>query len=113
MTSVVIFIGKVSVCLASTGTAILILMYYDPQSSLLLPGAIMLLLTYYLAYAFMTVYETAVDTVFVCFLLDEEWNKENPTAEMFADKGLLEIVEKYAEQSKTLAAEEKGLTVTV
>eukprot|EP01083_Nonionella_stella_P138963 423043_1 len=50
---------------------------------------------------FLTVYDTAIDTVFMCFLIDEQHNKNN--GQMLADEGLREIVQKYESESKKLA----------
>ena len=54
---------------------------------------------------FLTVYDTAIDTVFICFLVDEEANKNSGT--MMADKGLRDIVQKYEGKSKELANQMK------
>jgi len=106
-TGIVIFVGKVCVCLATTGISVLIIYYaYDDLSGIMLPTIMIFLLSYVIASAFMTVYETAVDTVFLSFLLDEEWNAKNPNTEMFADKALLEIVDKYSDMSKEVAESE-------
>jgi len=109
-TGIVIFVGKVCVCLATTGISVLIIYYaYDDLSGIMLPTIMIFLLSYVIASAFMTVYETAVDTVFLSFLLDEEWNAKNPNTEMFADKALLEIVDKYSDMSKEVAENEGGV----
>lgn len=109
-TGIVIFVGKVCVCLATTGVSVLIIYYaYDDLSGIMMPTIMIFLLSYVIASAFMTVYETAVDTVFLCFLLDEEWNAKNPDANMFADKALLEIVAKYSDMSKEVAETEGGV----
>merc|ERR1712173_233732 len=109
-TGIVIFVGKVCVCLATTGVSVLIIYYaYDDLSGIMMPTIMIFLLSYVIASAFMTVYETAVDTVFLCFLLDEEWNAKSPDANMFADKALLEIVAKYSDMSKEVAENEGGV----
>lgn len=108
-TSIVIFVGKVCVCLATTGVSVLIIYYaYDDLSGIMLPMILIFLLSYVIASAFMTVYETAVDTVFLSFLLDEEWNLKNEDGKMYADKALLEIIDKYSDLSKEIAETEGG-----
>jgi len=107
-TSIVIFVGKVCVTLACTGISVLIMYYvYEDLSGIFLPMVVIFLLSYVIASAFMTVYETAVDTVFLCFLLDEEWNQKTEGGDkMFADKALHDIVAKYEDQSRELAEKE-------
>merc|ERR1719208_712519 len=108
-TGVVIFVGKVCVCLATTGVSVLIIYYaYDDLSGIMLPMILIFLLSYVIASTFMTVYETAVDTVFLSFLLDEEWNAKKAEEKMSADKPILDIIGKYEDLSKEVAEKEMG-----
>ena len=54
-----------------------------------------------IALIFLSVYDTAIDTIFLCFLVDEEANKNSGL--MLADQNLKEIVQKYEKESKDLA----------
>lgn len=69
---------------------------FDPWKSTVsspyLTVFVVMLLGYVVAAIFMVVYETAIDTIFLCFLLDEEQNKHG---QMLASKGLLEIINRY------------------
>lgn len=49
----------------------------------------------------MVVYETTIDTVFICFLVDEE---VNGTGKMFASEKLQRLVGKYKPESDDMAA---------
>ncbi len=45
----------------------------------------------------MIVFEVAIDTIFMCFLIDEHCNKQN--GKMFASKTLLEVIDYQAATS--------------
>merc|ERR1719365_411070 len=80
--------------------------YKSELSSPILPLFIIFVISLAVALMFLTVYDTAIDTVFMCFLLDEKHNKAN--GRMLADEGLRNIVQKYEEESKKLAASVQG-----
>ena len=48
----------------------------------------------------MIIYETAIDTIFLCFLIDEENNKGG---NMLASPDLQKIIDEHAEKSKKIA----------
>merc|ERR1719262_523259 len=91
-TWIIIWIGKVLVALVPTAAGVFFYMYYfeDDYDGIILPGVAMLAINWMVSSGFMTVYETAVDTIFLCFLLDEQANKQ--AGKMFAEKELAEIV---------------------
>lgn len=99
----VMFLGKVLVAAASTGVLVAILTLVEPYKSTvsdpLLPAALTFILSYFVGSFFMTTYATSIDTVFICFLVDEEGNE----GQMFADEGLKNIVEKHAADSQRIA----------
>jgi len=105
----VINIGKITIFLTSTALAGLIMVYIEPyksdMSSIIFPIVTIAIMTYTVGWLFMVVYETAVDTVFLCFLVDEQNNKESGT--MMADEGLLNLVDKYKADSERVAAKRK------
>jgi len=74
-------IGKILVALFTAGSVGLVMMkVYDYETnSLVMPVIVMFLLAYCVAAMFMVVYECVIDTLFICFLLDEKKNiGDNP-----------------------------------
>ena len=73
-------IGVVLVCVFTTGICSMIL--YSPEylnniNSPVLPIVIVFIISYCIGTMFMEVYETCIDTVFMCFLIDEDQNKNS------------------------------------
>jgi len=104
----VTLLGKILIPLATTGLMALVMLNHDDYedlSSPFLPLAIIFIISFGVAQLFMTVYDTAIDTIFMCFLIDEVHNKDG--GKMMADPELREIVQKYEEESKTLADTKK------
>jgi len=100
----VTLLGKILIPLASTGLMALVMLShsdFEDLSSPFLPLAIIFIISFGVAQLFMTVYDTAIDTIFMCFLIDEVHNKDG--GQMMADPELREIVQKYEEESKELA----------
>lgn len=102
---IVTMLGKIMIPLMTTAICGLALLNLDPYKtelgSPLLPLVIIFIISFAVANMFLTVYDTAIDTVFMCFLIDEKQNKGQG---MLADPGLRSIVEKYEDESKQLAA---------
>jgi len=100
-----ITLGKVLVALASTGIACIIIkfVYKEDVSSIVMPGVVIFILTFVVATIFMVVFETIVDTVFLCYLVDSKINGDDRT--MFADAGFKELVKSHAGESAALAQE--------
>jgi len=113
--TIVTTMGKIMIPLMTTAICAGLLMFVEPYKSELTspiyPLVMIFILSLAVAMMFLTVYDTAIDTVFMCFLLDEKHNKEN--GKMLADEGLRKIVQKYAEQSKQLAQSMQGNKVIV
>jgi len=113
--TIVTTLGKVMIPLMTTALCAAILVLLEPYkselSSPIYPLFIIFVISLAVALMFLTVYDTAIDTVFMCFLLDEKHNKEN--GKMLADEGLRKIVQKYEEQSKKLARSMQGNKVIV
>jgi len=107
---IVISVGQYAILAIPTGMAGLILMTMEPyksdMSSITLPLFTICVLNYFVGWVFMEVYETAVDTVFLCFLIDEENNERTG---LLADQGLRDIVEKYQPQSEEIALRRKSI----
>jgi choline transporter-like protein 2/4/5 len=101
----VTLMGKILIPMLTTGLMALVAMnvnpFKDELSSPIVPLVIIFFIAYGVGLLFMTVYDTAIDTVFMCFLIDEKHNKNE--GQMLADPDLREIIQKYEEDSKKLA----------
>lgn len=106
---IVISVGQYAIFAIPTGIAALILLSMEPystdMSSITLPFLVVCVLNYFVGWVFMEVYETAVDTVFLCFLVDEE---NNTKTGLLADEGLREIIEKHKDESERIAVKMKS-----
>jgi len=108
--TIVTMLGKIMIPLATTGVCAVLLLNAEPYkselSSPIYPLVVIFIVSIAVALMFLTVYDTAIDTVFMCFLLDEKHNKKN--GRMLADEGLRNIVQKYEAESKKLAESVQG-----
>ena len=70
----VVFFGKLCVALLTTGISAMVIMYVweDRISSTVMPMVVIFILSFVIASLFMTVFETGLDTMFLCFLADKE-----------------------------------------
>jgi choline transporter-like protein 2/4/5 len=104
--TIVTALGKILVPLLTVAICSGILTYVEPfkseVDSLVMPNIIILIISAAVGVLFLTVYDTAIDTVFMCFLIDEKHNKG--TGQMMADDGLRNIVQKYEAESKQIAS---------
>merc|ERR1712194_772629 len=66
------FLGKIFVALITMAIAALMMQRDEDISSPVIPAIICFLLAYMVGSLFMVLYETAMDTIFLCFLIDEE-----------------------------------------
>lgn len=93
-------IGKVTVALVTMGLfgygfyAIEYLKNY--VESPIVPSVIIFILSYTVASLFLVIFESVIDTIFFCFLVDCECN---PKGKMLASKGLQKLVGKYSKKS--------------
>jgi len=112
VSTLLLHIGKFTVALtigAIAWATILVVPRYkengdSPITSPVSPCIVIFLCSYLVAKIFMMIFETVVDTVFLCFLVDCE---NNGPGMMLASKGLQMLVGKYEGQSKDLARIEK------
>lgn len=104
--TIVTGLGKILIPLFTAVVCGSVLVYVDPWKSQLdsiyFPLLIIVLISIAIGLLFLTVYDTAIDTVFVCFLIDETANGKRGIP-MLADEGLRNIVQKYEDESKKLA----------
>jgi len=91
-----LFIGKFVVALLTTGIMAFVIegAYGDKISSLALPLVLIFILAYLVASLYMVVFETTIDTIFICFLVDEKFNKQ--TGQMLAPPSLIRLVDNHA-----------------
>jgi len=74
--------------------------YKNELNSIMWPCSTIFVIALVIGWCFMVVYDTAVDTIFLCFIIDEEMNGD----QMMADADLKALVGKHEEDSKQLAA---------
>jgi len=105
----VLFCGKVIVSLITTGLCGLIIkaFYGDTVSSIAMPCFIIFILSFVVATLFMSLFSTTIDTVFLCFLIDEEMNKAS--GQMFASASLQQLVDAHAQTSQDMAMHQFAL----
>jgi len=78
--------------------------FNDNLYSPVVPALVIFILAYTVANMFMLVFEVAIDTTLLCFLVDCEHNKDNQN-QMFASEGLQKIVGKHKKESEQLASD--------
>eukprot|EP01006_Ploeotia_vitrea_P035993 TRINITY_DN65957_c10_g1_i2.p1 TRINITY_DN65957_c10_g1~~TRINITY_DN65957_c10_g1_i2.p1 ORF type:complete len:646 (-),score=373.40 TRINITY_DN65957_c10_g1_i2:245-2182(-) len=103
-------VGKVLVALVTTGFCAIIMntnsTYKEELSSIIMPCFVIFIISLFVASLFMTIFETTIDTTFICFLVDEEHNKGG---KMLASPELVAIVDKFAGDSEEHAKRTKSL----
>lgn len=104
-------LGKVLVAICTTGICALIFISYpyytENMSSIIMPCVVIFIVSFFIASLFMVVFETTMDTTFFCFLVDEEHNKG--AGKMLAAPGLIQLVDKFAEESRQEHNRQKSL----
>merc|ERR1719334_2468802 len=99
--------GRMAVALICTGIAVVVMEYngyYAANlSSFLFPAVVIFVVSYVVAALFMMVFEVSVETIFLCFLIDEEVHGEAK----FANHGLTQMA-KFAEKSSDRNATKYG-----
>jgi hypothetical protein len=99
VSDIVLLIGKLSIVAMTVGLSALILNnaspWKDTVSSAFVPCVLIAILSYFIAWLFFLVFETVIDTTFLCFLVDSENHEKNSGEAMFASKGLQQLVGKY------------------
>lgn len=102
-------LGKGLVAILTAGIGNYLLTNTDVKneiSSTFVPLIAIFLLAYLVASLFMVLYDTAIETMFLCLLIDEEANMAS--GQMFAPKSLQDLVAKYEPQSREEAERIKG-----
>lgn len=100
-------LGKLLVGLVSAGaTGLVIMKVYDKElNSIVMPLLVMFVLSYMVAAVFMVVYETIIDALFICFLVDEQKNRtpDNAAIRNYAPKELSERIHKEAADAEIVS----------
>eukprot|EP00456_Euglypha_rotunda_P045897 TRINITY_DN36415_c0_g1_i13.p1 TRINITY_DN36415_c0_g1~~TRINITY_DN36415_c0_g1_i13.p1 ORF type:complete len:436 (-),score=42.61 TRINITY_DN36415_c0_g1_i13:154-1461(-) len=108
VSGILMFIGKLTVAVATMAMCGLILTNVSPWSeeiySPIVPAIVVFMLSYVISSMFFLIFEVAIDTTLLCFLVDSEKNKKTPN-EMFASEALKHIVNKHAKESELMASE--------
>jgi choline transporter-like protein 2/4/5 len=97
-------IGKVFTALLSTGICGMILFSPEYSAKISTPSFLLVvsfIINWCIASLFMVVYETCIDTIFMCFLIDEDNNKA--TGKYLAHKDLLAVIGEGEAESKAQA----------
>ena len=68
--------GRLAIACLTTGICLLVMdkypYYVDNLSSIVFPSIVIFILSYIIGSLFMMVFEVGVDTIFLCFLVDEK-----------------------------------------
>jgi len=109
VSGVILNVGIVCTAVFTTGISAAILVtvpyYQTALSSIWLPCLAIFVISYTMAKIFFGVVDAAIDTIFLCFLVDCETNQ----GKMFASEGLQKLVNDHAEQSQSIANDHKAL----
>ncbi len=103
--------GKFFVAAVTTLIAVLIYEcepYRSDMSSYIVPACFIFIIAFAIAWLVMLVYEAIIDTIFLCFLVDSEKNKDGI---MMASKSLQALVGKYEKNSAALSVKADTTTV--
>jgi len=85
-----LFLGRVFVSGAVTVLSIVLFMNNEKVSFFAVPAIIVFFLSYIIAGAFTQIFEIGIDSMFLCFMEDEERNDGSPGREKFAPPELAE-----------------------
>jgi len=87
-----VILGKAMVSLAATGASTMLIhhFYGDQISSIIMPAVVLFVLSFMVATLFMSVFQTTIDCIFFCYLVDSSANEGTPDR-MYASKELHEI----------------------
>jgi len=100
----VVILCKLAISAGTVGICGLVLIYAEPyktdMSSPIFTLICIFIIAYVVASFFMTTYNTAIDTIFLCFIADEQ---TNGVENSFADQNLKDIINKHADKSAKIA----------
>lgn len=111
--SLLLSVGRFTVMIVTTGLCAMAFVtqstYIDNLNSPVLPCLIIAFISYVVASLFMVVFETVIDTMFLCFLVDYE---HNGATHMMAPKEMKALVERHADESSMIAQQRKELRMS-
>lgn len=96
-------LGRVLIALATTAICSFVMQgaLGDELNSVVMPSVVIFILAFIIASLFMVLFETAIDCIFLCFLVDEALFKG---AKMYAPESLASLVNKHGDISAKKAA---------
>lgn len=107
VSSVLVFITKVAVAAITTGVALAIFpRYYTSITSPLMPCILIFILSFIVCSVFMVVFNSIIDTIFLCFLIDEDVNAKAGQP-MMASASLADLVCNNEELKQEAAIKEQ------
>ncbi|TRY77723.1 hypothetical protein DNTS_029102 [Danionella cerebrum] len=89
----VLFLGKILIVSCTAFAGILSLNYQREYTVWVLPLIIVCVFAFLVAHCFLSVFESVVDVLFLCFAIDTKQNDGSPGREYYMDKSLMEFVE--------------------
>eukprot|EP00457_Paulinella_chromatophora_P002888 gb/GEZN01002893.1/.p1 GENE.gb/GEZN01002893.1/~~gb/GEZN01002893.1/.p1 ORF type:complete len:720 (+),score=43.70 gb/GEZN01002893.1/:64-2223(+) len=107
-----LLMGKFMCSVATAGIGAFLLEYQYGSapagrlSSIMMPTFVCFVIGYMVVSFFMALFEVTIDTIFLCFLIDEKCNKG--TGNMFASESLQKLVDKYHAQSFAMAKDQNA-----
>lgn len=109
VSGIILNVGIMCTAILSTGIAALVCVtnpyLKSSLSSIWLPLIAVFVISYTMAKIFFGVVDAAIDTIFLCFLIDSEANQ----GDMFASKSLQALVGEHAEESQAIANNRRAL----
>lgn len=89
----VLFLGKILIVSCTAFAGVLALNYQREYTVWVLPLIIVCVFAFLVAHCFLSIFETVVDVLFLCFAIDTKNNDGSPGSEYYMDKELMEFVE--------------------
>lgn len=83
-----LFLGKIFVSSLTTGISLYFFSQDETITFILIPGIIIFILSFIVSGAFTNLFEIGIDSVFLCFMEDEEQNDGSPGHERYAPKAI-------------------------
>jgi len=113
VTAFLLFIGRVIVALLTTGFCGLILQhnsfFRENLTSAVMPLVVIFILSFAVATVFMIVFEATIDTIFLCFIIDEQHNAGGKGM-MYASPRLQSLVNAHYQKSQEVAEQMKSVS---
>jgi solute carrier family 44 protein 1 (choline transporter-like protein) len=103
----VLFLGKVLVVAATVLIGVKMLQHKEGLQHMWVPLTLAGLFAYFVSHCFMTVYEMAIDTIFLCFCEDCEQN-DGITKPYYMSRGLMEFVENSKKVLEAYESRQRG-----